>query len=463
MRCLVFDLGAGSGRAMLAELAGGRLVLRQIHRFSGYEMHVDDGPAWAIDMIRAGIREGLAKAAATGPIASVAVDSWGVDFALLDEDGALVDTPRTYRHPRGVDGMAALASYHDRIAKQTGVQILPIATVFHLGQWARDNPDKVQRVRHFLMMADLHAYELSGVVACEKTLSRTSGLLQVDDGDWDRDVIGWCGMPEEIFGRLVGPGTVLGPLRRELVTSETLADTKVVTAAGHDTACAAFALAPAVGEAFACCGSWNLFGADVADGKLPKDTHHLGFGLEGGIGGRALLTKSLPGLFLLRRLREHWNARTGEDVDFPKLGAMALAADRTTPAIASSDPLFFDPADLVGAMQEHLPALGGKGIGVLARSLYLGLARDAAACIRQLGALSGTPIHTIRVGGGGTQDEAWMHFLAEESGCRVVAGPVEASVVGSALIQLVALGAIPSFAAAQEMARTGTAGGTLVQ
>lgn len=458
-RCLVFDLGAGSGRAVLAELAGDRLDIGVLHRFSGYETRFPDGPGWAIETIRAGLREGLARAGATGRIDAVAVDSWGVDFAVLDGDGALVDTPRSYRHPRGAAGMAALSEHLDAIGERTGVQVLPIATVFHLRQWATDHPDLLERARHVVMIADLFAADLSGVIACERTLVRTSGLLSVT-GTWDRDVIGWADLPDRLFGRLVDAGTVLGPIRRAVAEGPAFAETRVIAAAGHDTAAAAFALAPVDGEAFAVFGSWNLFGADVPDGRLPPGPDRRGFGLEGGIGGRALLTRSQPGLFLLRRLREAWEAESGEGIDFQTLGARALAADPGTPAIVPSDPSFFDPVDILATLRGSHAALGRASIGELARALYAGLAGEAAGTLRDLAAVTGTPIHTIRVGGGGRQDAALMTFLAEKTGCRLVAGPVEASVVGSALIQFVALGAIPSFEAARHLARRGVGGGT---
>ncbi len=455
MRCLVFDLGAGSGRAMLVELEGESLSIRALTRFTGYEVREADGPAWAIEIIREGIRAGLAKAATFGAIASVAVDSWGVDFVLIDDSGALVDPPRTYRHPRGGVGLAALAPHHERIAARTGLQILPIATIFHLTQWARDNPDKLDRARQMVMIADYFAFALSGVAVSERTLARTSGFLSVETNDWDEEIVALSGLPRRIFGPVVPSGTVLGPLRGAPDQAAALADTQVVAAAGHDTACAAFALAPEDGEAFAVCGSWNLLGADVPEGHLPEEARAWGFGLEGGVGTRALLTRSLPGLFLMRRLKDSWTARTGETIDFPTLSALALTADPATPAIAPSDPLFFDPVDMVAAMESFLPALAGAGIGALARALYVGLAREAGETIRQLGLLSGRPIHTVRVGGGGSRDVAWMQLLAEETGCAVVAGPVEASVVGNALIQFTALGAIPSLEAAQALARRG--------
>ncbi len=377
MRCLVIDLGAGSGRAMLAEFVDGRLSIRALTRFTGYEVREADGPAWSIDIIRDGIRKGLETAASFGAVDSVAIDSWGVDFVLIDAKGDIVDPPRTYRHPRGGVGLAALAAHHDRIAARTGLQIIPIATLFHLSQWAKDNPDKLERAEQVLMIADYFAFSLSGVARCERTLARTTGFLSVETNDWDEEIIDLASLPQRIFGPIVPAGTVLGPLRPDLASLPGLDGTRVVSAAGHDTACAAFALAPEPGEAFAVCGSWNLLGVDVPAGYLPQETGPWGFGLEGGVGARAILDRALPGLFLMRRLQDSLAARRGETVDFARLSALALAADPSTPAIAPSDPLFFDPVDMVAAMEDHLPSLKGASIGALARSLYVGLAREA--------------------------------------------------------------------------------------
>ncbi len=174
--CLVFDLGAGSGRAMLVEFTGDSLAVRELHRFSGYEVRLDDGPAWDVEAIRAGLREGLRRAADGPAIRSLAVDSWGVDFALVDQSGRLVDQPRTYRHPRGQRGMDALEAHHARIATRTGVQILPIITPFHLQDWAKHHPTLLDATERFLMTSDFYAFDLSGIAACENTLARTSGL-----------------------------------------------------------------------------------------------------------------------------------------------------------------------------------------------------------------------------------------------------------------------------------------------
>ncbi len=453
IRCLVFDLGAGSGRAMLVALSGQKLELTELHRFSGYETRLEDGPAWDVEAIRAGIREGLRRAADGPPVRSLAVDSWGVDFVLIGADGEPVDQPRTYRHPRGARGFEALSAHRARIAERTGVQVLPIITVFHLHEWARQNPALLEKARKMLMTADFYAYDLSGIPACERTLACTSGFLNAGSGQWDREVIGLTGLPPSLFCPVAAAGTPLGPLKPALVTGPALAQTQVIAAAHHDTACAAFALAPREGEAFAVCGSWNLIGIDVPEGHMPEAARALGLGLEGGVGGRALLTRSLPGLFLMRRLRDSWKAMTGEDVDFATLGRLALEADAATPAIDVTDIRFFDPQDMVADMRGFAPGLAAAGIGALSRSLYRGLAQAVAACIRELSQFSAKPIGAIRLGGGGGQDAAWRHFLEQASGCHVRAGIVEASVVGNALIQFVALGALPSFAEAQALAR----------
>ena len=453
IRCLVFDLGAGSGRAMLVDLSGENLSITELHRFSGYETRLEDGPAWDVEAIRAGIREGLRRAENGPPVRSLAVDSWGVDFVLVGEDGEPVDQPRTYRHTRGQRGIEALDAHRERIAERTGVQVLPIITVFHLYEWAKENPSLMENARKMLMTADFYAYDLSGIPACERTLGRTSGFLNVETGTWDEEVVGLTGLPHSLFCPIVAAGTPLGALKPSLATGPALRDTQVIAAAHHDTACAAFALAPGEGEAFAVCGSWNLIGIDVPEGHMPEEARALGLGLEGGVGGRALLTRSLPGLFLMRRLRDSWKAGTGEDVDFVTLGRLALDADPATPAIDVTDPRFFDPQDMVADMRGFHPGLAQAGIGALSRALYTGLAQAVAACIRELSQFSAKPITAIRLGGGGGQDAAWRHFLEKASGCHVQAGIVEASVVGNALIQFVALGALPSFAQAQALAR----------
>lgn len=448
-RCLVFDLGAGSGRAIIASLADGRIVINELHRFSGYEIRLFDGPGWDMEAIRAGIRTGLRLAAEAGGVTSIAVDGWGVDFGITDVSGNLVDDPRTYRHPRGAAGFAALSSLHTMIGARTGVQVLPIISVFHLHQWAKTHAGQLSASHRFLMIADLISFELSGVAASERTLARTSGLLNAGTGAWDEAILAAADLPRHLFGLVVPVGTVLGTLRPELAVDSGLGAVPVIASAAHDTASAAFALAPGPGEAFAIGGSWSIFGVDVPE-DFPLDAPvAAGFGLEGGIGGRAILTRSLPGLFLIRRLRDAWEKRCGERVDFPDIAARAAVAVSDLPVLDTGDPLFFDPADMLEAMERFDPAFKELGLGALARALYLGLAKQAAACIDQLSILQGGPIHRIKLGGGAVRDETFCQCLATACGRPVVADLIEASAVGNALIQFMATGVIASLGAAR--------------
>lgn len=454
-RCLVFDLGGGSGRAILADLDGAGLRLTELHRFTGYETRLADGPAWDLGVLFEGIEAGLLAAARAGGVEAIGVDSWGVDFALLSEDDAPVDPPRTHRHARGERGMAALAAHHDAIAQRTGAQILPFVTLFHLRDWTANHPAEAAGARHFLMIADLVAHHLSGRAACEATLARTSGLVDLATGIWAPELLALAGLEAKPFGAIVPAGTVLGALRDDLARPG-LGPVPVVAVAAHDTASAALALACEDDEAFLIAGSWNLLGVEVADGALPAGAREAGFGLEGGVEGQAILVRSLQGLHLLRRLRTAWQRRTGEDIPFEAWGRLALAepSPRVLPDL--SDPAFMDPADLLETLGTACPALPQGEPGPIARALYEGLARDIAAGLAAIERVRDRPVRRLRLGGGGARDAAFCTLLAQAIGRQVTAGPVEASATGNALVQFAALGAFPSIAAGRRIVRAGT-------
>ncbi|WP_182086560.1 FGGY family carbohydrate kinase [Aureimonas sp. ME7] len=455
-RCLVLDLGGGSGRAMLAEWGEDGLSLSELHRFSGYETRLPDGPAWDLDRLLKGIEEGLGAAARAGGVASVGVDSWGVDFALLDETGRPVDQPRTHRHRRGARGLEALRTHHEAIAERTGAQILPFVTVFHLADWARRHPDLAAKAQHFLMIADLVAYRLSGTPACERSLARTSGLVDFRTGAWSPKILALAGMPSQPFVPLVAAGTRLGSLKPEIAERFGLGEAAVVAVAAHDTASAALALAPQDDEAFLVAGSWNIFGIEVPDGPIDAPARRAGFGLEGGVEGRALLVKSFAGLLLLRALRDQWAAATGEDIGFAEWGRLALASPAPAGVPDLSAPAFLDPVDLVGALRAADPDLSPGQPGPWARALYEGMALQIAGGIAAAERLRGAPIRAIRLGGGGARDETLCALIAHATGRPVLAGPVEASAAGNALVQFASLGLFPDITAARAAFRART-------
>jgi len=331
-RCLVFDLGAGSGRAMLAELAGGAISLTELHRFDGLETRGADGPVWDIARMFRGVDEGLARAAAAGGVDSVGVDSWGVDFGLIDAGGNLTGPVRTYRHPRSQRGFDRCAARIGRIVAIAGAQALPINTIFQLADQAATEPETLAAAATVLMIAPLVSHHLSGVGANETTLARTSGLHDLALGDWSAALARDIGVEPALLAPLVAAGTILGPLRPELAAASGLGPVPVMAVASHDSASAALARAPGPYEAFLSAGTWNILGYVTEDPHLPPGAIEAGYGSEGGAFGTRLVLRSLPGLYLLRRLRDAWTRRTGETVGFAEIAERA-AADRGHAAI----------------------------------------------------------------------------------------------------------------------------------
>ncbi len=459
-RCLVFDIGAGSARAVLAELTGEAISMTELHRFAEFETRGPDGKEWDIGRLLSGVETGLARAAEAGGVRSIGVDSFGVDFGLLDESGALLPPVRTYRHPRSQRGFERCPVPKERIGDIAGAQVIALNTIFQLCDQAAEEPGTLARARTALMLAPLVSHHLSGVGANELTLARTSGLHDLIRGGWSAELLRGIGVRPDLMAPIVEPGTVLGPLRPGLRLPG-LEAAQVVAVASHDTASALLALAPDADAAFLSAGSWNLLGYQTETVALPEGALAAGYGSESGAFGRRMVIRSLPGLFLMRRLRSAWEARTGEVADFADLAARASAVDASVPAIDVADPAFFDPDDMIAAMEGHRPALadppGADRLAALAAAIYRGIAADIGRNLAILEDLRGARFDALRLGGGGALDATFCGLLARTLGRPVIAGPVEASAAGNAIVQFLALGAIGSLAEGQ--ARIAAAGG----
>lgn len=458
-RCLVLDLGAGSGRAILAELQADGLALTELHRFDDFETRGAEGLEWDMTRMFAGVETGLARAAAAGGVASIGVDSWGVDYGLVDAEGGLLPPVRSYRHPRSQRGFDRCRIPKSRIGEIAGAQVIAINTIFQLCDQAATEPQLLDRAATALMIAPLVSHHLSGVAANETTLARTSGLHDLAGDGWSPELAAGIGLPPGLLAPLAPTGSLLGPLRPDLAAASGLGPIPVVAVASHDTASAVLALAPGPDEAFLISGSWNLLGYETAEAALPAGALEAGYGSEGGAFGRRMVIRSLSGLHLMRRLRAAWGTRTGERIDFADLSARAAAAPAEIPGIDVSDAAFFDPPDLIAAMEGHAPALaslGGDRLGALAASIYRGLAADIARNVAAMERFRGRPFAALRLGGGGARDATLCAGLARALGRPVRAGPVEASAAGNAIVQFLALGTLGSLAEGQ--ARVAAAG-----
>lgn len=427
--CVVCDLGAGSGRVMLARHDGTALSLTEVHRFGGYALERSDGLRWDLPRIVAEVETGIALAArAGGPIASIGIDSWGLDHALFDAAGQLLEAPFHYRHPRSARGWEACPLPAAALFAQTASQILPVNSVYQLTEAVRAAPEMLQGADRLLMVADAVAYALTGVARGELTLARTTGLMDADTGEWSAAVCGAIGLERRLLPEIIEPGKVVGALRPEVARRLGVPPVPVIAVAAHDTASAVAALGLDADNGFLVLGSWSLVGAERDAIDRRPEVLAAGFGNEGGVSGRPYLVRSLNGLHLIQKLRESAHAR-GADLSFAEIGRLAAeagAAEEIDPA----DPVFFSPADMMTAIAEHFSARGHPSpqtIGGMARAIYGGLAAEVTAAVEALERLTGGSLRELRVCGGGAQDRLLCRLIAESTGKPLVIGPVEAT------------------------------------
>jgi rhamnulokinase len=442
------DLGASSGRVMLGRVSPDVLKLTEIHRFPNEPVRLPDGLHWDALRLFREILVGLREAAHREPgIASVGVDTWGVDFALLDDDGGLVGEPFHYRDGRGslaVDAVHAAVQPDDLYAR-TGLQFLPFNTIYQLAA-ARGTP-ALEAARSMVLMPDLFSYWLSGTVATEATNASTTGLFDIRGRTWDPALIERIGLPRTIFGPIRSAGETLGPVRDHVRAETGLGpDARVVLVGSHDTASAVVGVPAASGGAFAyiACGTWGLVGVELAEPILTDESRAANFTNELGVDGRIRYLRNVMGLWLLQESIRIWE-RDGERVDLAALLAAAGALPAGGPTVDPSDPAFLAPDDmpaaivaLCAARSQRIPGSRPEIVRCILDSLAIAFARS----VHEAEALSGRQIDVIHLVGGGARNELLCQLTADAAGLTVLAGPVEATALGNVLVQARAAGAI---------------------
>jgi len=438
------DLGASSGRVMVGRVAPNELDLREVHRFPNEPVRLPDGLHWDILRLYREVLGGLREAARADALASVGVDSWGVDFGLVDEAGSLLGDPYHYRDGRGsaaVDAVHAVippAELYDR----TGLQFLPFNTIYQLAA-ARGTP-ALAAAGSMLLIPDLIGFWLSGVRVSEVTNASTTALLDVRRRTWDTELIDAIGLPARICMTLVAPGDVVGALR-DAVRAETgvSSGTELVLVGSHDTA-SAVAGVPAVGGDFAyvACGTWGLVGVEL-DGPVVSEASRLGnFTNEGGVDGRIRYLRNVMGLWLLQETLRTWDLE-GSPEDLPSLLVAAAALPAGGPVIDPDDPSFLPPDDMPSRIAAACSRLGQASPATrpaLVRCILDSLAAAFGRAVHDAGRLSGRSIEVVHLVGGGARNELLCQLTADACELPVVAGPVEATALGNVLVQGRALG-----------------------
>ena len=449
-RFLAFDLGAESGRCVLGTLEGGVLSVQELHRFPNGPVEIAGRLHWDVPALFREIKAGLKFCAERGDldIEGVAVDTWGVDFGLLDQAGRPLGLPFAYRDLRNVPAMEAfLAKFpRDRVYDITGIQFLPFNSLFQLHALTVHDPGLLAAASDLLFMPDLFSYLLSGAIANEATIASTSQLLDPRVPAWSEELFGALGVPSRLVHPLVPPGAVIGRLLPSIAAETGLGEIPVIAAASHDTA-SAVAAVPARGAdwAYISSGTWSLVGIEVPSPQITPSTLRLNFTNEGGLGGRIRLLKNVTGLWLVQQCRKAWSAERTPSYD--ELSAAAEAAPAFQAFIDPDHPDFLNPSDMPEAIREFCRRSGQvvpAGRGEIVRCALESLAMKYRLVIEELRQISVRPIDTIHVIGGGSRNDLLCRFTADAAGLPVVAGPVEATAAGNILGQALALGIVGS-------------------
>lgn len=455
---LAFDLGAESGRAILGRFDGERLELEELHRFPTGGTAVLDRLYWDVLRLHDGIKQGLRAAAGAG-IASVGVDTWGVDFGLLAADGTLLDNPRHYRDPRtdGVLGRALERVPRERVFAATGVQLLPINTLFQLLSMQEQSAPQLGAAHRLLMMADLLHYFLTGEQVCEFTNATTTQLYDPRQGRWSTELFEAFGLPQGILPEIVPPATRIGPLLETVSRDCGLASgIPVVAPATHDTG-AAVAAVPAEGPDFAyiSSGTWSLMGAELQAPDLSPDALRCNFTNEGGVGGTFRFLKNIMGLWLVQECRRTWSAE-GRNLSYDELTRAAAEAPGFGPLVDPDDGRFLPPGDMPGRVVAFCRETGQAvpaGVGAVIRCLLESLALKYRWVLERLEEVLGRRLEPVHVVGGGIRNALLCQLTADATGRPVVAGPAEATAIGNLLVQALGLGRIGSVEDIRAVAR----------
>ncbi|MDB5046248.1 MAG: carbohydrate kinase [Deinococcus sp.] len=431
-RHIAIDLGASSGRVALGTLEGGRLQVDILHRFPNGGVPVRGQLYWDVLGLWTEILHGLSLAASSGPVASIGVNSWAVDYGLLDAQGELLGGVHHYRSPRLASVMERVrADLTDQtIYSATGIQFLPFNTLYQL---AAERPDQLSRAHTLLMVPDLLHFWLCGVAVTERTNASSTQFLNPLTGRWARELLDALQLPTSFLPTIVEPGSGLGLLTPELERLTGLSDVQVIAPATHDTA-SAVAAVPAEGQdwAYISSGTWSLVGIETPQPVLTARSLAENLTNEAGVGGTTRLLKNVMGLWIVQQCNGAWQ------LDFGEL--YALAAQIPAGPVIDPDDARFLPVgpDMPERVQAYCRATGQQipqTPAEITRCILDSLALRCAEVLDTLEEVGGQPVRVVHVVGGGSQIGLLNQLIADASGKPVVAGPVEATLMGNLLVQ----------------------------
>jgi rhamnulokinase len=459
MRALVaVDLGAQSGRVAHGRFDGRRLAVEEVHRFPNVPVRAGGTLYWDVLRLYGDVVDGLRAASSQTDVDSVAVDSWGVDFGLIDGAGRLVRNPVHYRDARraaAVDGVLERVGARD-LHVRTGIQLLPINTVFELAAMADESDPALAAAERLLLIPDLFHYWLSGSRTTEFTNATTTQCLDLETGGWATDLLDRLGIPSEPLPEIVAPATPLGAVLDDVAADAGLGSATVVAAATHDTA-AAVAAVPLRGEssAFLSIGTWSLVGVESAEPLVGDAAYEANLTNEGGVEGTRRILRNVTGLWLLHECRRSW-ALGGREYGNDELLSLAESAPQLRSFVDPNDPAFAEPGEMPAKIAAYCTRTGQEAprdVGAVVRCILESLALKHAETVGLIGRVTGRRLDELHAVGGGANNELLCAWTADAAERPVVAGPAEATVVGNMLVQAIALGELSSLADARDVVR----------
>ena len=451
---IAVDLGAGSGRVFLAGLAPDELLLEEVHRFR-YPPRTKNGRLrWDLELIFNEIKTGLKQATDRAndlgrQIRSIGVDSWAVDYGLLDADDRLIDDPVCYRDDRTVGAMQRVFAKVPRaeIFERTGIQFQNFNTLFRLWSERED----LERTSRLLLLPDLINYFLTGTMAAEFTNATTTQMVNASTRRWDSDLLDELKIPTRILPKIIEPGSDLGRLKPNLANEVGLPDAHVIAPGTHDTA-SAVAAAPIPPEwAYISSGTWSLIGVEIDQPLINGDVERLNFTNEGGIYDTTRLLKNVMGLWIFESCRREWNDR-GIDVEYETIVDEVSLRDGFAALIFPDDPRFLNPASMLDALKQQLRETGqqiDEDPISISKIIFDSLAFRYASVLHSIGSLTGRTLEGVQILGGGGRNRYLNQMTANATRLAVKAGLYEATVLGNVLVQAITAGRFASIAEAR--------------
>jgi len=446
---LAFDFGAESGRAVLAHLQSGILTTEEVHRFANEPVEYGGSVHWDVARLWLEVRKALARLGEV-ELAGIGVDTWGVDYALLGERGELLENPYHYRDRRTEGVMEEIVGKvgKEEIYKATGIQFMPINTLYQLFAARRRTPKLLAAAKYLLTIPDLFNYWLTGNAVCEFTNATTTQMVDPVKRTWATGLMQRLELPVHLPAAIVEPGSILGTLLIDVAGHTSLAGTSVIAPACHDTGSAVAAISAREDTAFLSSGTWSLLGTELDSPVITPDALRWNFTNEGGVNGTTRLLKNIMGLWMLQGCRHSWTAQ-GHSYDYRELMELAGREAPFRHLVDPDDESFLRPPDMLIAIDKFCLRTNQpvpKEPGAYVRAVLESLAFKYRLVLRSLEQVSGKRITQIRIIGGGSKNRLLNQLTADATGRRVLAGPAEATALGNVAIQILATGGATSLA-----------------